>query len=294
MTQMLVAVVLVAWGISGIFDKKAVETASTRSVFAAFHLFNLPMCLGLIVVLSLWYPGWRLSSGTLFWEAANAVAAMVALVAYFHAMSKAEASLVLGISAGYPIVGQILAVALLGEPVSTARIAGAVLVSAGVAAVGFSESSGQRRLERGDRLAVYGCLLLAVVLWGMLGIFEKKSLEYGQPLEAYLSLCIWKLVLLLPVVALFRWSGHSVSLARMDTWKYSWLSAALVAAGNICYVLALTAAPAGYMIVITACYPIVMYGAALMWLGESFNRLRVSGIVVTVCGALVTEVANWA
>src|SRR5262249_17869365 len=108
MTHVLIALTLLGWGVAGIFDKKAVNASTARSVFITFHVFGVLMALALFVSLPYIYGAWHIAPQVMFWEAMNAFAALGALLAYFYAMGKTQASWVLGITAGYPIVGQML------------------------------------------------------------------------------------------------------------------------------------------------------------------------------------------
>ncbi|HEY9787629.1 MAG TPA: EamA family transporter [Candidatus Obscuribacterales bacterium] len=292
MTHMMIGLTLITWGIAGIFDKKAVQSSSAKSVFVVFHAFGILVTLLLLAALPFIYADWRLSPGVFFWEGLNAAAAMVAILTYFYAMSKAQASWVLGITAGYPIVGQLLSTPLTGEPFSLSAIAAASLVSLGVALIGSSATQEQKGLSRKDKLLLVGAVILSTVLWGLLGIFEKRSLEFARPFEAYFVLSLWKSLFLAVVYCLFRRQGQSLILNRAATWKFGWLSAFCVAAGNIGFILALTTSPAGYLIVMTAAYPLVMYVFALLFLKEKLNLARAAGIVLIVFGAVVAEVAR--
>ena len=53
-------------------------------------------------------------------------------VAYYSAMRHADASLVVPMTATYPLVGAMLAIVLLREPLTAHKVAGALLVVAGI------------------------------------------------------------------------------------------------------------------------------------------------------------------
>lgn len=298
MILFLVATVLVSWGIAGIFDKKAVTTNNTPSVFLVFHLFNLVAVLALPPIMLATYGTFSLSAGVVAWEGLNALAALAALAAYFWVLERASASFVLGITAGYPVVGQLLAGPLLGEPASLAALAAALLVACGVAAIGIS-GAGDNSAPTvpstravGKPLVIAACLVACTVLWGLLGIFEKLSLQYGRPLEAYLALSLWKLV---ATFAIWLWWKHRrapLSLRNISTWQYAWLSAFLVGAGNLAYVFALAhGAAAGFMIVVTAGYPLIMCVLARLVLSDRISLLRLTGICLIVAGCALVSLA---
>lgn len=292
MTHLLIMLTLFGWGVAGIFDKKAVHSSSARSAFICFHLFGIPVVAALLLLLPYIYGDWHIAPQTVFWEGCNAIAALTAILCYFYAMSKAQASWVLGITAGYPIVGQLLATPLTGEPFSLSALIAAALVSVGVALIGSSGGYEKSAMSGKERFLVIGAVVLTTVLWGLLGIFEKRSLEFARPFEAYLVLSVWKVVLCLAVVAFFRARAVAFTIGKPATWGWSWLSALLVATGNIAFIVALTASPAGYLIVMTACYPLVMYVCAVLFLKERINLVRAAGIALIVLGAVAAEVAR--
>lgn len=292
MTYAWIALTLMAWGVAGIFDKKAVESAAPKQVFVTFHLFLGVVALALFILLPWIYPDWHVSSGVIFWEGLNAVAALAAFLAYYYAMSMTQASWVLGITAGYPIIGQLLSTPLTGEPFKVSALGAAALVSIGVALIGWSGGEEQKTLEKKEKLTLVFCVALSTMLWGLLGIFEKRSLEFGRPFETYFAQACWKTVLIVLVIAFLGKKGYKTAFRTPGAWKFSWLSAAGVTAGNIAYLLALTQSTAGYVITMTAGYPLVMYVFALTFLKEKLNVVRAIGILLIVLGAVVMDLVR--
>lgn len=284
MTLAWIAMTLLTWGVAGIFDKKAVESTTPQRAFVNFHLFLAPVALVLLVLLPWIYPDWHLSQGVLFWEGMDTIAALAAFLLYYHAMSKTQASWVLGITAGYPIIGQLLSTPLTGEPFSTPAIGAAALVSIGVALIGWSGGEEQKSLARREKFLLFAAVAGSTLLWGLLGIFEKLSLDHARPFEAYFAQALWKTALIILVMGLLWKKGYRPAFREPGAWRYSWLSAAGVTMGNIAYILALTTSTAGFVIVMTAGYPLVMYVFALLFLKEKLNLVRAAGIILIVLG----------
>jgi len=289
MTYFWIVATLLTWGIAGIFDKKAVESADPKAVFVTFHLFLIVITLVLWIALPWIYEDWSIAPGVILWEGLNAVAAMAAFLFYYYAMSKTQASWVLGITAGYPIIGQLLSTPLTGEPFKMSSVAAAALVSFGVAMIGWSAGEEQKKLKHSDKVSLILCVALSTLLWGLLGIFEKLALNYGRPFETYFAQAAWKTVLVVLLLVGFKKFGFTTAFRAPGAWKFSWLSAAGVTAGNIAYILALTQSTAGYVITMTAGYPLVMYVFALMFLKEKLNIIRAAGIALIVAGAVAME-----
>jgi transporter family protein len=57
---------------------------------------------------------------------------VLGLTAYFHALQKGYASLVVPLTATYPMVTVVLSVLVLGEPITPVKVLGVVLIVAGV------------------------------------------------------------------------------------------------------------------------------------------------------------------
>lgn len=290
MTQALLLLTLLSWGIAGLFDKKALECGSPISIFLAFHLFNWLAVPILLLLLPMVYGTWQLSSGVFLFEGLNAIAALLAYLTYFYAMKRTQASFILGITAGYPILSQLLAVPILGEQLSIGRLLASILVTAGVILIGYSSGEERKNLDKRSWLAVLACITISTLMWALLGIFEKQALNFGRPLEAYLSLSICKSLLV--VAALIYAKPAKVPLKDLKSgmvWRFSWSSAALVAVGNIAYIFALAERPASLVIVATAGYPLIMYIGAIAVLKEKVNVVRILGIIAIVASSVVVE-----
>ncbi len=292
MASVYVLATLLSWGIGGLFDKKALEKSTGWSTYVACQLFNIPLAIVLFLVLPLIEGSPQLNSGVLWWQGLNAFFSTLATFAYYQAMNRAGASWVLGITAGYPIVGQLLSVVWLGEPFSYAAIAAAIVVSLGIAAIAHSGAQENKALSRKDKWVLVSCVVACLVFWGVFGIFDKLSQSYVLPLNGFLvssairgALCIFIVPLLLRKVR-----ASDMSSPRM--WAWTWSSSSCLAIGNMGFVMALPLVPTGYLIIVTACYPMVMYIGAVCFLSEKLNYLRFTGIALVIAGLAVAELAK--
>lgn len=292
MTHFWVVITLLGWGIAGVFDKKAVENGNGRATFLAFHLFNVPLAILLLITLPLFSGPVQLNASLVIWECADGLCAMAALLVYYHALTKTQASWVLGITAGYPVIGQLLAFALLQERFSYMALAAAVTVSVGVAFIGFSASSEHKALSVRDRCVIWVSVAVCTVGWGILGILDRQGLAYGAPLEGFLTVSLWKALFAATIIPFIAHGQTVIDLGKKRLWFWSWMAAAFVAAGNIGFLFALPVLPTGYVIVVTACYPLIMYAGALLFLGEKLNYLRAFGIAVVVGGLVLAELGR--
>jgi uncharacterized membrane protein len=133
----LIAVCLACWSTWGIFDKKALDAAKYLDVIVFQHIIYVIEIPIIYLILTQLYPqGWTINAGVWGWTFLGSLASSIATLIYLIAMSKAEASFVLGITAAYPLVVQVLAQFVLNEELVPMRILGSILISAGVAFIG--------------------------------------------------------------------------------------------------------------------------------------------------------------
>jgi drug/metabolite transporter (DMT)-like permease len=292
MTHVWVVITLLGWGIAGVFDKKAVENGNSRAPFLAFHLFNIPLVFVLLLALPVIFGTVQLNAGLVLWEGLDAFCAMLAMVVYYQALIRTQASWVLGITAGYPVIGQVLAFSVLGEQFSWMALASAATVSLGVACIGYSGSQEQKEMSGRDKLILWASVGLCTLLWGVLGILDRQGLAYGPPMDGFLTVSLWKALFATALIPLMLRGQTAIDLRNLKMWRWSWLAAASVAAGNVGFLFALPLLPTGYVIVVTACYPLIMYICALLFLGERINPMRAIGIVIIVAGLVLAELGR--
>lgn len=288
----LILITICCWGIWGIFDKLALERACHRDVLLMLYLLYLPQVPLVWSLLNGLVPGWHLTAAVIGWTGLAAFTYSVAMVAYLTAMSKTEASYVLGITASYPLVLQLLAVALLKESLVLNRIVGAALIGLGVFAIGSSAAARAARLSRRDRAEMIACVALATLCWGIYGIFDKMAVSLAPPGVVYFAQCLWDILYLVLIAGIFKAQGHRFDLTSAPAWKFSALSTLCLTIGAWTYLTALAKSTASYVIVITACYPLLMYLFALLFLKEKFNRVRLSGIALVVVGGILVQLTQ--
>jgi drug/metabolite transporter (DMT)-like permease len=288
--NVLVLITILCWGIWGILDKKALEGSNSRDVMLMLYstyVIQLP-------IFGIWLHstlGWHLKPELFLWTGIAAVTYTIAAIAYLTAMDLSEASYVLGITASYPIILQFLAVLVLGEQLVTMRIFGAALIGAGVFAIGFSGGK-SAQTDRKNKMTMIICVVLATLCWGCWGLFDKKALSLGQPLEVYFAQVLWDILLLLVLVVVFRLQGHKPNLRVKRPWIFAVLSATCIAIGAWTYLSAMNISTASYVIVITGCYPLLMYLFAMLFLKERFNRIRFAGIALVVFGGILVQLTQ--
>jgi uncharacterized membrane protein len=287
--NLFVMIALLCWGFWGIFDKKALAQSSSQVVIIIHYLLHALQIPLIIVILNLIRPGWHLSASVLFWSGMAAIAYAVATTAYLTAMGKSDASYVLGISACYPIISTAFAVFFLGETLIISRLIGAAIVCLGVFAISVPEKRQNTSINKRVAAIVSFCIALATVAWAVWGVIDKKAVSVADPLEVCLGKYLWDLAILPVILCVFRSQGHKLDICNINTIRFCTMSAVCLAFGAWAYLSAMSLCCASYVISITACYPVLMYILAVMFLKEKFNRFRSAGITLIVLGGILVQ-----
>jgi uncharacterized membrane protein len=287
-----VGLTLLSYACWGVFDKKALERAKPQQVMLGLfliRLINFPVTLTLLFTL---LPGWHLSWNLMFWTFCACMSSFISTQAYTIAMSKLEASYVLGVTSCYCVVFQFLAMLWLGEPVVRERLIGAAIITVGVAVVGASKCA-SKPFPKGRELAVaIVSLVLATFFWGCTGIFDKRAVCIGHPFEVSLSASLCDLVFLTGLLLYNRGVGLSLPSLNAHMWKFCFFSTLAWLIGNYSYYFAFTTGSASYVIAIISAYPLVMYLLAMLILKESLNRQRLCGMALVSIGSILVQLTQ--
>ncbi|MBX9686794.1 MAG: DMT family transporter, partial [Candidatus Obscuribacterales bacterium] len=218
-----------------------------------------------------------------------------------QAMSAAEASFVLGITAAYPIVFQFLASLFLGEALVPERILGALIIGLGLLFISSSAGSAlsstkddspqieNQLAERKSRWKLALCVFLATFCWGVYGLCDKKAVSCAPPLMVFVAKAVWDSLLFFVLLFIYNRLGVKLDWRNRQAWLYCSFSELALGLGGLSYLMALGMASASYVITITGAYPLLMYLFALWFLKEKFNKLRFAGIIFVVIGALLVQ-----
>ncbi len=286
--NVLIAISLLCWSSWGLFDKKALEGAGHLDVLLFQHIYYLlEVPVGWLILNLLFKGGWTVAPAVWLWTALGSLSSSGGMLFYLVAMAKAEASFVLGITAAYPLIVQVLAHLFLHEALVPERMLGSLLVGIGVALVG--SSAGHKAARANKHGLVLLMCLLATMLWGVTGLFDKKALELDVPFKIYYARCVWDAAILAVMLLVFRLINYKVAYRNAKAWKYSWFSSICLSLGTLSYMFAMTMATASYVIVITGCYPLLMYLGAVIFLKEKLSKMRLAGVVLIVAGGLMVQ-----
>ena len=289
--DILVLACIFCFGVRGVVDKRALEKVPYKALLMAVYSVYLPSAVVCWCLLSR-SPAQAIGPDVILWSACSAIGQFAAVLFYLLAMSWLEASFVIGITAAYPLVMQVLAVPTLGESILGPRLIGAILMGIGIFSISRSNGAATGTVAGAKRSIALACVCLCTLLWGVIGIFDKKAVCGSSPLAVYYIKCVCNVVLALMSVAWLYFRHELPRFKSAVLWRYSGISASLMTIGNVAYVQALALAPASYVIVVTGCYPVVMYIGALWILKERLSMARLSGVCTIVLGAILTQLTR--
>lgn len=133
-----ILITLFCWGIWGISDKKALSYVGQEDVILRLYVISFLFIPISFFALNYFQPGWGLSGEVILWSGLASASYMIAMLAYMSAMSTTEASYVLGITAAYPLIFQLVATIFLGEELLPQRMLGALIIAFGLFFIGGS------------------------------------------------------------------------------------------------------------------------------------------------------------
>lgn len=283
----LIIFCIICWGAWGIFDKVALEKTSTAKVLATIAILIVPFMLGSLIYLLFTIPGWKPAPALMLYTLGTASSVILAMLFYLKAMKISEASLVLGATSAYTLFTQFGSWLILQEPLVSERILGSLLITVGVILI-----SGSSRLNlKGDKesLLLILYMLLACILWGGVGIIEKKALIFASPIELFWGKTFWESLGVVLFYVYNKSKNRSTFAFEKDAFYWIAGSAVCLNLGSIVYLIALSMATAAYVVTICGCYPLLMYLMAVLILKETFNMKRLAGIVLVTIGGILTQ-----
>jgi drug/metabolite transporter (DMT)-like permease len=144
-----ILITLFCWGLWGISDKKALSYVGQEDVILRLYVISFFFIPIAYFALNHLQPGWGLSPEVMLWSGLASASYMIAMLAYMSAMSTTEASYVLGITAAYPLIFQIVATIFLGEELLPQRMLGAVIIAFGLFFIGGSGDGSEEKAKEG-------------------------------------------------------------------------------------------------------------------------------------------------
>jgi len=274
------------WGFANIFAKLSTPKLGVIRVA------------GLIVVIE----GMMYSAGFFSWHnnaaidleygalaAVSAFAGMAAYLCFFESVVDGQVAIVGTVSAAYPSLTVIGALAFLSESLTAAQLVGVSAIICGIVALSY-ERNPHSRYSIPRRSLFFA--LLAFALWGLWSLTAKiavSKIGVGNVFGFYVVSSVT-----MPLVYVwFRRIRHgplNVEKPSWVSWVFGAAGLALNVCGTLCFTFALSTGLASLVAPISSAYPLVTVTVALLLLGEKLNRLQLTALACVIMGLLMITI----
>jgi drug/metabolite transporter (DMT)-like permease len=201
-------------------------------------------------------------------------------IACYQALSHAKASIVVPMTALYPVVTIVLAAVLLKERFSVIQFVGIWLSLAAMVLFNLQENG-----EQGGLASPWVVLaLIAIVLWGVTGLMQKMSTNHISARSA----ALWFLGAFVPVALGIVVLDPLPSDVSLKSWALATTMGFMLALGNLTILLAFASGGKASIIApLAGLYPLVSIPIAIIALGERIGWRESLGIVCALAAVVM-------
>jgi len=278
----LAILVVVLWGSDGIFAKLStpklgvariailMATVEVMMYFVGFYLWrsNVPLSLEIVLLAEI-----------------SCMIGMIGYLCYFESISDGQIAIVGTISAGYPALTVIGAIAFLSETLSVAQIFAVVAIIGGVIALSYEPNPGSQHAI--SKRSVFFALL-AFGFWGIWSLTSKMAISMIGAGNIF-GLYVISSLTIPPLYASFRKlrpRQDSNDNPSSRAWAFGAIALALNVCGIFALSLALESGFASLVFTISSAYPLVTVILAVGLLHEKLNKLHVIALVFVILGLI--------
>ncbi|HZY71046.1 MAG TPA: EamA family transporter [Thermoplasmata archaeon] len=272
---------ILAYGIGEGFSKEPTVRIGPDRMLVLYGLYELPAYLAWFFLFG--GAGALNAPGVVFGMAAG-LCGTVSAVLWYSAMETGTASVVSAFAAGYPVVTVVLAVLFLGSVLVPIQAAAVVLLIVSAVLVSVSE-----RTPRGGppTRRVAPTLLVIVVVWGLVGIFDKLAIgAAGYPVAAGMygvgsaPIFVW--------AYLRARRGSARPGAFRDPMAH--LMSILFTVGGLALLLAIGSGPVAVVVPLSAVYPVLTVGIRRFAVGERLSGPQKLAVGMAIFGAVLAGI----
>jgi drug/metabolite transporter (DMT)-like permease len=270
---------VVLYGLGEGLSKEPTVRLGPGRMLALYSLYSVPIYAG-------WFffgnGGGSLTPLGVAFGVASALCGTVGNMLWFTAMESGKASVVSGFTAAYPVVTVVATVVGLGTTLLPLQVISIGLLVGAAALMGFVEESDKAVPGR----AWVAPMILAVLLWGAWGVFEKlaiASVGFAGNAGVYVLVST-------PLMIAFGWR---------DTRKRAPMSPAdvraaqptllLFAVAGITIFLAIGLGPIAVVVPLTTAYPVVAILFRRFWSEERMTRAQKVAVGLAIVGAALVS-----
>ncbi len=268
-------VALVAWGVWGVLSKVIGESLSPAHIQAISTIGMLPI-IAILAGLGRSDHSGNPRLGIALAIAAGVVSCLGNMPFYGLLAGGAKAATVVPLTALYPLVTIVLAVALLGERLNRIQLLGVVISLTAVYMLNVRDEQGMISI---DLLPA----ALATALWGLAGFLQKVATIHISGTRA----AAWFLGAFVPVAVIILLREPAPGPIAWQVWALAGSLGFLLALGNLAILLAFAYhGKAAVVTPLASLYPLVTIPLAITLLGESIAWREQCGILLALAAVV--------
>ncbi len=270
---------VVVYGLGEGLAKEPTVRLGPGRMLALYSLYSLPIYAG-------WFffgnGGGSLNAVGVALAVGSALCGTVGNMLWFIAMESGEASVVSGFSAAYPVVTVVAAFVGLGATLLPLQVISIALLVGAAVLLGWVDEAPRDSAGR----AWLAPMILAVLLWGAWGVFEKLAIaSVGFAGNAGIYVLVSTPMMLL----LGWWENRKREPIRMADVRAAQPTLFLWAVGGITIFLAIGLGPLAVVVPLTTAYPIVAILFRRYWMEEEMTRAQKIAIGLAIVGAALVS-----
>jgi transporter family protein len=282
----LSSVVVLFWGSAGILAKLSTPRLGVRRIAVLIALVEGPLYAAAFFI---WRADISMSISTMMLALFSCVVGVVGYLCFFESIMEGQVAIAGTISAAYPALTVIGALAILGETLTTAQALGVLGIIAGVVALSY-EPSPESKHATNKRSLLFA--FLAFGFWGLWSLTSKMAVDRVESGNVFGFYVISSM--LAPVLFVsFRMvrpkgiGGLEGDNPTRTAWILGALALAINTTGTFAYTYALQGGSASLVVPISSAYPLVTVVMAVAFLREKLNRYNLVALAVVVVGLVM-------
>jgi len=251
-------------------------------------LMNVTSQVTLLPVFILLLRDWTLPLSVVPFLVASAVAEAVYFLALSRAYDAGDLSIVYPVARSAPLFVAVAGAVFLGDPLTTAGLAGILLVLAGVYILHLKSLKLSSLLEplRSFKGPAFGFALIAAVGTTAYSLSDKVAVTRVDPVLYDLWLEVAITLVLTPIVLRSRGWGN-IRAEWGNTWRRITVAGALMRGGYLLVLVAMTLAPVGYLLAFRQISVVIGALLGLIILREGYGAPRILGSATIFAGVYI-------
>lgn len=128
-------------------------------------------------------------------------------------------------------------------------------------------------------------LLIAVIMWGISPVFDKLTLRYFEPFQAfYVRALVMAIVCFVFILSRFSYTINSILSVKWHGGFYVLMSVITAMVGVLVYLKAMNFSQASKIVPLSSTYPLITFIIAAIFLDESVTVAKILGTIFIIFG----------